>query len=188
MKRAPDTEDLRLWAVVAATVRPIRPSSLPFMGRDSDAERRRVGEAGATTNAKPAKSSPAAAHPHPGAARLSLPMKGREVREAREVEAGLQRRLARGRERLAARVDLHGMTQDSARVALTRFIERSAAEGWRAVLVITGKGTQGDGVLRRRVPDWLGEPPLAARIAGFSEAHRRHGGEGALYVALKRGS
>src|SRR6202043_115669 len=91
--------------------------------------------------------------PHPGAARLSLPMKGREVREAREVEAGLHRRLARGREHLAARIDLHGMTQDGARAALTRFIERSAAEGWRAVLVITGKGTQGDGVLRRRVPD-----------------------------------
>ena len=54
------------------------------------------------------------------------------------------------------------------------------------MLVITGKGVGGDGVLKRRVPDWLAEPPLRDHIAGVSEAHRRHGGEGALYVALKR--
>jgi DNA-nicking Smr family endonuclease len=52
--------------------------------------------------------------------------------------------------------------------------------------VITGKGVGGDGVLKRRVPDWLAAPPLRDHIAGLSEAHRRHGGEGALYVALKR--
>ena len=115
-------------------------------------------------------------------------MKGREGREAppSDVEAALQRRLARGREALAARIDLHGLTQDAARAALTGFVQRSVDDGWRAVLVITGKGVGGDGVLRRRVPDWLAEAPLRAHVAGVSEAHRRHGGEGALYVALKR--
>jgi DNA-nicking Smr family endonuclease len=52
--------------------------------------------------------------------------------------------------------------------------------------VITGKGSSGDGVLRRRVPEWLSQPPLRQIVAGLSEAHRRHGGGGALYVALKR--
>ncbi|HEY2707769.1 MAG TPA: Smr/MutS family protein [Caulobacteraceae bacterium] len=103
-----------------------------------------------------------------------------------DVEAGLHRRLERGREALAARIDLHGMTQDAARAALAGFIRRSVDDGWRAVLVITGKGVSGDGVLRRRVPDWLAEPPIREHVAGVSEAHRRHGGEGALYVALKR--
>src|SRR6202012_5248318 len=84
------------------------------------------------------------------------------------------------------RIDLHGLNHDQARAALTRFIERCVAEDWRAVLVITGKGAQGDGVLKRRVPDWLAEPPIRQHVAGVSEAHRRHGGEGALYVALKR--
>ena len=111
-------------------------------------------------------------------------MKGAEA--PADVEASLHRRLSRGREAVAARIDLHGLTQDAARAALARFIVRSAGEGWRAVLVITGKGVGGDGVLRRRVPDWLAEPPIRAHIAGVSEAHRRHGGEGALYVALKR--
>jgi len=102
------------------------------------------------------------------------------------VDAALHRRLTRGRDAIAARVDLHGLTQDAARATLTAFIRRSADEGWRAVLVITGKGVGGDGVLRRRVPEWLAEPPIRAHVAGVSEAHRRHGGEGALYVALKR--
>jgi DNA-nicking Smr family endonuclease len=52
--------------------------------------------------------------------------------------------------------------------------------------VITGKGVQGDGVLRRRAPDWLSEPQVRPLIAGFSPAERHHGGEGALYIALKR--
>ncbi|MFI4936493.1 MAG: Smr/MutS family protein [Caulobacterales bacterium] len=63
---------------------------------------------------------------------------------------------------------------------------RAVDEGWRSVLVITGKGALGDGVLRRHAPDWLAEPPLREHVAGISEAHRRHGGDGALYVALKR--
>jgi DNA-nicking Smr family endonuclease len=187
MKHSPDVEDLRLWAVVTATVRPLHHErSLPFMGR-GDGEAVRVGESDA---AKPSKAAPA--HPHPTAARSAVPMKGREhVRQGPRppdiVEPGLHRRLARGREALAARIDLHGMTQDAARAALTAFVRRSADDGWRAVLVITGKGVSGDGVLRRRVPDWLADPPIRDCVAGVSEAHRRHGGEGALYVALKRG-
>jgi DNA-nicking Smr family endonuclease len=58
--------------------------------------------------------------------------------------------------------------------------------GLRAVLVITGKGTTGDGVIRRRAPEWLADPSLAGVVAGAASAHRRHGGEGAIYVALKR--
>jgi len=69
---------------------------------------------------------------------------------------------------------------------LEGFLRRAWDEGYRAVLVITGKGVQGDGVLRRRTPEWLAAPQLAHIVAGISEAHRRHGGEGALYVALKR--
>lgn len=80
------------------------------------------------------------------------------------------------------------MTQDRARAALDAFIRDAWDEGYRAVLVITGKGVTGDGVLRRHAPEWLAAPHLAHIVAGISEAHRRHGGEGALYVALKRRS
>jgi DNA-nicking Smr family endonuclease len=78
------------------------------------------------------------------------------------------------------------MTQDRARAALEAFLRRAWDDGYRAVLVITGKGLSGDGVLRRYTPEWLAAPALSHIVAGISEAHRRHGGEGALYVALKR--
>jgi DNA-nicking Smr family endonuclease len=190
MKRELDVEDLRLWAVVSSTVRPLKPApkpSLPLVARDSAAKDRRVAAAEAAPNAKTTKAKHTATHPHPAATRPALPTRGREgPMPPADVDANLHRRLARGRESLAARIDLHGMTQDAARAALAGFIRRSVDDGWRAVLVITGKGVSGDGVLRRRVPDWLAESPIREHVAGVSEAHRRHGGEGALYVALKR--
>ena len=103
-----------------------------------------------------------------------------------EIEPGRKRRLTRERDHLEFRLDLHGFNQDGARAALHRFLLHAQADGSRAVLVITGKGYQGDGVLRRFAPDWLADPALRGVVAGVSDAHRRHGGEGALYVALKR--
>jgi DNA-nicking Smr family endonuclease len=186
VKRDPDIEDLRLWAVVTSTVRPLQPASPRLLLGKEDREAVTVGQSAPPP--KPAKKpKPAARHPHSADAshRPALAVKGRDAPPT-AVEAALHRRLVRGRDDLAARIDLHGLTHDAARAALTRFILNAVDDGWRAVLVITGKGVGGDGVLRRRAPDWLAEAPLREHIAGVSEAHRRHGGEGALYVALKR--
>jgi DNA-nicking Smr family endonuclease len=129
---------------------------------------------------KKAKAPPAAAAaPAPGP-------KPRTPPDPERIEPGRKRRIARERDPIGGRLDLHGMTQDQARAVLHGFIERAHERGERAVLVITGKGYQGDGVLRRRVPEWLAEAPSRARVAGYSQAERHHGGEGALYVALKR--
>jgi DNA-nicking Smr family endonuclease len=57
------------------------------------------------------------------------------------------------------------------------------------VLVITGKGGRSDGargVLRRQVPQWLGLPEFRAYVVGFEDAHVAHGGEGALYVRIRK--
>jgi DNA-nicking Smr family endonuclease len=80
------------------------------------------------------------------------------------------------------------MTQGEAHVALVHFLHRAQRHGARFVLVITGKGTRaGDrGVLRRQVPLWLGLPEFRDAVVGFEEAHAAHGGEGALYVRLRR--
>ena len=77
MNRDPDVEDLRLWAVVSSTVRPLRPSSLALAGRDAR-KARRVGESEAATAAT--KPKPAAKQPHPVAARPALPTRGRRAR------------------------------------------------------------------------------------------------------------
>jgi len=110
------------------------------------------------------------------------------------------RRLAAGRERIDARIDLHGMRQAEAHAALRSFLLGCHASGRRNVLVITGKGGAAQrgaepadglfdlrerGVLKRSVPMWLAEPELRAIVVGFRTASLRHGGEGALYVQLR---
>jgi DNA-nicking Smr family endonuclease len=104
-------------------------------------------------------------------------------------------KMKRGKLRPEARIDLHGMTMDRAHPALTGFIMRSAGEGKRLVLVITGKGKDRDddgpiparrGVLRHNVPHWLSVPPLSQLVLQITPAHVSHGGGGAYYVYLKR--
>jgi DNA-nicking Smr family endonuclease len=99
--------------------------------------------------------------------------------------------LSRGRKDIEARLDLHGMTQTRAHRALSGFLQRAHLDGLTFVLVITGKGRSVGveserGVLRRQVPLWLNLPEFRALVVGFEEAHIGHGGEGALYVRIRR--
>ena len=96
-----------------------------------------------------------------------------------------QRRIRRGQNEIDARLDLHGHTQDTAHGEVTDFILRQAALGARCVLIITGKGRLGTGVLRSRLFDWIGDPDLRPFIAGYATAHPRHGGAGAVYLFLR---
>lgn len=105
--------------------------------------------------------------------------------------AGLDRRtemkLQRGQMEIAARLDLHGMTQVQARTALEYFIADSHARGRRCVLVITGKGSLNKpGVIRARLKEWLAEGALADRILATAPAQPKDGGAGAVYVLLRR--
>jgi DNA-nicking Smr family endonuclease len=164
MSRKLKPDEAHLWGHVTATVRPMPGRLAPSV--------------------KPPPVEAAPAHlPIPVKA---APQKARPVRPPEAIEPGRHKRIVRGHEPLEARIDLHGMTHDRARAALEGYIRRVWDEGCREVLVITGKGTQGDGVLRRFTPEWLAAAPLRDLVAGVSQAHRRHGGEGALYVALKR--
>ena len=91
-------------------------------------------------------------------------------------------KVARGKVEIGGRLDLHGHTQSEAHSALIAFLHRSVARDKRMVLIITGKS----GVLRRQVPLWLALPDLRELIVGFESAAIQHGGEGALYVRLRR--
>jgi DNA-nicking Smr family endonuclease len=99
----------------------------------------------------------------------------------------MKQRVARGKEAIDARLDLHGYTQDEAHSALLRFLRSANARDARLVLVITGKGRGGEiGVLRRQVPNWLALPEFRALVIGYEDAAITHGGEGALYVRVRR--
>lgn len=116
--------------------------------------------------------------------------------EAPSMDHKAWRKMKSGKLAPEARLDLHGYTLAQAQPRLHGFITQSAACGHRLVLVITGKG-RGDpngaplpvrpGALRHAVPHWLHSAPLGALVLQVSEAHRRHGGQGALYVYLRRG-
>lgn len=104
------------------------------------------------------------------------------------IEKPVVRKLARGKLPIDGRIDLHGLTQSEAHNLLFGFLARAHERGLRHVLVITGKGTSrgGEGVLKRVVPDWLTKPEFRFLISGYEDAARGHGGEGALYIRLRR--
>jgi DNA-nicking Smr family endonuclease len=146
-------------------------------------------------SAKPSTiEKPQATPPEPSrplARREALPEK-EKVPPLAPLGRRLKQRVARGRETIDARLDLHGLTQTQAHAALVRFLQRTQADGAKIALVVTGKGQRkgqeqrGNGVLKRQVPMWLSLPQFRSLVVGFEEAHLGHGGEGALYVRLRR--
>jgi DNA-nicking Smr family endonuclease len=110
-------------------------------------------------------------------------------------------RLRRGQLDPEARLDLHGLTEAAAHRALVAFVKGAQARGLKLVLVVTGKGAKDEapdapfdmertrrtrGVLRVMTPRWLQERDMVALVADVRAAHRRHGGEGALYIYLRK--
>jgi DNA-nicking Smr family endonuclease len=113
------------------------------------------------------------------------------------VNGATEDRLRRGLLEPDAKLDLHGMTEAAAYRALARFLVGAQQRGNRLILVVTGKGNPSrresaswmispHGVLKQMVPRWLKEPELAPMIASIRSAHVRHGGDGALYVYLRK--
>ena len=171
MKRPLKPEERHIWGMVASTVHPLPGRATP-KSEASDAIPP-PGPANAAAPNAPPSPAPGAKRPRPRG-------------DLDPIEPRRKHRIAKAREPIGARLDLHGLDQDRARSVLERFLARAWDDGFRAVLVITGKGVQGDGILKRRTPEWLAAPHLAHMVAGISDAARHHGGEGALYVALKR--
>jgi DNA-nicking Smr family endonuclease len=163
MTRRLTPEERRLWHRVARTVR-LAP------GRVLDA----VDEEPAEVVAPTLRAAPQQLETH---------AKSRHPSQPEDLSG--QRKIRRGQSEIDARLDLHGHTQDSAHQELVDFLLRQAGQGARCVLVITGKGRMGTGILRARLFDWISDPDLRPFIAGYAPAHPRHGGVGATYVFLR---
>jgi DNA-nicking Smr family endonuclease len=110
-----------------------------------------------------------------------------------QFDRRLRQRVTRGRAAIDVRLDLHGMTQRQAHAALLHFLKDAQAQNAKLALVVTGKGggpataaASEGGVLRRQVPLWLSLPEFRRFIVSFEQAHAGHGGEGALYLHLRR--
>jgi DNA-nicking Smr family endonuclease len=174
-KRSLSEEERALWDSVAKQIKPL--SKKPRVMRPGAVR-------AADLAAKPAASPrPVAAVQPQKPSKPSVPALAPLGRRERT-------RLSRGKSEIEARLDLHGMTQTRAHRALFGFLQRAHHDGLTFVLIITGKGKVGSeserGVLRRQVPQWLSLPEFRSLVVGFEEAHIGHGGEGALYVRIRR--
>jgi DNA-nicking Smr family endonuclease len=180
-KRVLSEEERVLWDSAVKQTKPLR--KRPRLAQMSTASTAK--EAPVAAPAPPAKSMPSAQTP-----KVSKPGKP-TVPPLVPLGRRQRARLSRGKEEIDARLDLHGMTQVRAHRALFGFLQRAHSEGLTFVLVITGKGKAGRveferGVLRQQVPHWLSLPEFRGLVVGFEEAHIGHGGEGALYVRVRR--
>lgn len=200
-------EDIALWELVASRIDPARgkprvndvePAPEPPSPERLKPHRRPPLDASPPV-ASPARPPPAARTPPAPKAPPPPPPPQPVALERRKA-----RRIARGTEEIDARLDLHGMTQSDAHAALVHFVRRCHADGLRNLLVITGKGgaPRGEdatdhwhdvshagrsrGVLRRNVPRWLAGADIGTLVVSYTTAHLRHGGDGALYVRLRR--
>lgn len=181
---SPDEE--ALWAEVTRDIKPMKAGakSTPSEG---------IPDAKASPKPAPRRQSSAGT----GAAKAPGPEKPAYA-PGSGLDGRSETRLRRGQLEIDAKLDLHGMTQAQAHGALDKFLARAQDRGKRCVLVVTGKGgkvsedpdnmftDKRTGVLRAAVPRWLGEGGNRARVLSFSAAQPRHGGDGALYVLLRR--
>jgi DNA-nicking Smr family endonuclease len=215
MRKTPKPEtappaDAHLWRKVAESARPLRhkrarAGESPRASNDASLSGRahvapEISSARATQKpASPSRPAPVAAKPPAKTAATPLPTPhpgvmpaGMRSHDAPGVDRATAMRLRRGEMAIDATLDLHGMTQKEAHAALLGHIARAHTLGQRCLLVVTGKGGKQDGsgretgVLRANVPRWLNEPPARAHVLAFAAARPRHGGEGALYVLIRR--
>lgn len=178
-RRVLSSEERVLWTSVTKSIAPLRESSPA--GEDIPTE-------SGVARPAPAAVKPVQNTPAQPAQKVLSPLA--PLAPLAPLGRRMKQRVARGKESIDGRLDLHGLTQSEAHAALLRFLRTASARGARLVLVITGKGVRvsdGErGVLKRHVPQWLGLPEFRAFVIGFEGAHIAHGGEGALYVRVRR--
>ena len=117
-----------------------------------------------------------------------------------------QRKISAGKQSIDTVLDLHGMTQEQAFIALKKGLLHAHAAGKKTMIVITGKGgvrfsqssdtpvsyrkrsdfALQEGVLRQRLPEWLKGPDCQPFVESFGPAAPHHGGDGAFYVLVRK--
>lgn len=111
------------------------------------------------------------------------------------IDASTMRKFKKEEFKVEAVLDLHGLTEDEAFAKVENFIPQCYNQGKRCIIIITGKGLTAHpdddiftpkGILRRQVPQWLNTPSLRAMILIFKHPAEKLGGNGALYILLKR--
>ncbi len=178
-------DDWHLWERVSATLTPLKKNSPQIQN---------FGQKGKISASK--KNTPAARTYWAPAYKAE---NKQEKHNIERIEPNLRKRIVRGNIAIDKTLDLHGLRQDEAFRALINFISANYSCGLRNLLVITGKGGRGQGregdystgqgrqgILKSMLPVWLASQPIAFMVSGWEVSAKKHGGEGAFYVRLKR--
>lgn len=189
-KRILRPDEKLLWRKIAKSVTPLSKERHKMLEEEPVSVIKQAQTKPAPVKHQPGKHKPGINHPR---------MDQSGHRPPAVVDRGSERRMRRGGVELDSRIDLHGMTQAQALSSLSRFLNAAKVRGDRTVLVITGKGVstketpteawsyrEEPGVLRRKLPEWLGYPEIRNLVSGYSTAHAKHGGSGAFYVTMRR--
>jgi len=184
---ADETADDGLWQFVTRSIKPLSKKRRPI-GKPAPAKGKAAAPAPTTGTPKAAKGEPKADRPfaHYKPAIPHTPVMPKAPPALQGFDRATETKLKKGKLELEGRIDLHGMTQNEAHAALGRFIRASVRQEKRTVLVITGKGRVGGGTLRRAVPLWLEDPEFRKMVIASTPAQQKDGGDGALYVRLRR--
>ena len=185
--RGLSADEAAAWARLAATVRPLVPP------RPGEGDQPKAG-GGGSPRGLPSQASRRAAEPPPPPSLRAGGPPHRSGEDSQTLDSTWDRKLARGTVEPDFTLDLHGHTLDAAHGRLDQGLTQAKAMGARVVLLIAGKPRPADpadrgtrrGAIRAKVLDWLAAGPHGADIAAVRTAHRRHGGEGALYLVLRR--
>ena len=182
---AADNADAAAWQRLTASTKP-----LPRESRNRHIAAPPPSRVASTEKSKPngnAKADPQAG-PQARPTKAQLPSAGGGSGATRQsaLMPRTRRRLARGTLPIQARLDLHGLNLAEAERALNAFVAHARAQGHVWLLVITGKGTRGEGKLRRALPAWLDRGTLAGQIVEYGPSAPHHGGTGAFYLRAKR--
>ncbi len=183
-KKPTDSDEIELWQQATRDVKRLK-------GKEYQAKLKKPSPSKVSRESSPASTPSQQYQPKP--AHPSQQPKNQHI-DRRTAD-----RLRKGQIRPEATLDLHGMAQDKAHSALIHFIQSAFAQKKRCVLLITGKGTprtnhdpsddlfkSPPGILKKRAPEWLQNPSLNPYLLQFCPAQPKDGGQGALYIYLRK--
>ncbi|MAK98516.1 MAG: DNA mismatch repair protein MutS [Citromicrobium sp.] len=202
MRHAPrglSEEEAAAWAALAASVKPMhgkraapsapqsRPGLSPARVATTPSPSRGRGAGGGGTASTNRSTPPPNPPPRGGGLHRPTASTG--------LDSHWDRKLKAGEIAPELTLDLHGHGLDAAYNRLMDGMAQARGMDARSVLVVTGKPRGGDpadrgerrGAIRAKILDWLAASEHGSAIAAVRTAHRRHGGEGALFIVLRRG-
>lgn len=193
------TGEQAAWAHLASSVKPLPGKKRPMPPRNGEMGQSKV-DGGAP---EPVPNAPAKVARYPKPSRAPRPsLHPRAVPgdpppragEEGNLDSHWDRRVKAGRLEPDLTLDLHGHTLDTAYDRIMSALDQARAMNARVVLVVAGRERPVDpadrmvrrGAIRAKLLDWLAASRHAGAIAAVRRAHNRHGGDGALYLVLKR--